>query len=483
MRRGRGFLVVFAGVIALQCAAVACGGSNSPIVVHAPEDAGASDASSPEAGADAAAPDAKHEGAPDASSDQGAPEASTGDATADQSPGDAAADQTTADAPGDQSATDAGADQTAIDATPDQSTADSGGDATAEAGSAACGNSIRESGEQCDDGNTVSFDGCSAACQFEQDTRATKVLMEWGTDSSCGANATGGAFGTSSTVRNAVQSMIDTNVQAGGISVLLTYLGIQNLSGASGAASVGSVTGTPEYPDASTYNGTADLDWWYAVDPTALSGGQIASKLLPGTFTGATLTAGPGTVWVSFSAGQTLEMVNTTLHLPVGASSVPVETAGTTPPGHVPGEHLDPAVSSFATGGGTNTAATGYVCGAITAASLATSVIPSALLPGGADQCNQGYTTANSMLDVFVGGCSASVFNVTVIKSTQPDTNDPDAPAAGAGGAYTLSASASTRMVNGCKDKSGATVSLSACLAAAAYSSYLHLAVDRVVLR
>lgn len=39
--------------------------------------------------------------------------------------------------------------------------------ATGEAVGAVCGNGIIESGEQCDDGNTVSGDGCSATCQTE----------------------------------------------------------------------------------------------------------------------------------------------------------------------------------------------------------------------------------------------------------------------------------------------------------------------------
>jgi hypothetical protein len=125
------------------------------------------------------------------------------------------------------------------------------------------------------------------------------------------------------------------------------------------------------------------------------------------------------------------------------------------------------------------------VCGRITAESLATSSIPAALLPGGSDACNEGYTTANSMLDVFVGGCKTSVFQITVINAgSQPDTFDPDATAAGAGAPYKLSASsAATKVVDTCVDKSNTKVSLATCLSAAAYSSYMHLAVDRVILR
>jgi cysteine-rich repeat protein len=35
--------------------------------------------------------------------------------------------------------------------------------------SARCGDGILDSGEQCDDGNNVSGDGCSATCQTELD--------------------------------------------------------------------------------------------------------------------------------------------------------------------------------------------------------------------------------------------------------------------------------------------------------------------------
>ena len=33
--------------------------------------------------------------------------------------------------------------------------------------SSTCGNSLRETGEECDDGNTISGDGCSASCYIE----------------------------------------------------------------------------------------------------------------------------------------------------------------------------------------------------------------------------------------------------------------------------------------------------------------------------
>jgi cysteine-rich repeat protein len=501
--------------------AASCGGSDNPIVVGPGATDSGSDSTS--SGSDAAAdhatggPDAPHDATghdgADATSnggdsgDTGTAEAGTGDTgTADTGAADTGAADTGAADTGvadtgiadtgvadtgvaDTGVADTGtADTGTVDTGPaDTGTAETGpadtgaGDAPADSGPPVCGDGVREPPEQCDDGNTTSFDGCSSTCTFEQSTRATKVRMDWTTDGNCGANAVGSAFGLAA--HTPVQNMIDSSVQTGAVTVLLTYLALQDLTGASGTTSVGSVTGLPEFGDAGAYNGTADLDWWYLVDPASLNGGQIASKLLPGTFGPTGLSAGPGTVWVSFAAGEQLKMVQTSLSLPIGASNTPIETTAL-PPGHLPGEHLDPALTSFATGGGTNVTPTGWVCGGITAASLSTSSIPSALLPGGSNACNEGYTTANSMLDVFVGGCTTSIFRITVIASTQPDGHDPDSPAAGAGAPYMLSASsAATKVVDTCRDGSNAMVSLPTCLAAATYSTYLHLAVDRVILR
>jgi cysteine-rich repeat protein len=486
--------------------AAACGGSDSPIVVGpgagldsgddstSPVDANANGdhtTGGPDAPAGDAPADVKGDATTGGDASEGGSLSDAADATSGEtgpvdsgggdsgSPDTGTADTGTPDTGSPDTGTpDAGADTGG----PDTGSKDAAPEASPEAGPAVCGDGVREPPEQCDDGNTTSFDGCSSACAFEQSTRATKVALDWTTDATCGANAIGKAFGSG--VHTAVQNMIDSSVASGAVTVLLTYLSLQDLAGKTGTTNVGSVTGLPSYADAGAYDGSADLDWWYPVDPSSLSGGQIVSKLLPGTFSAAGLSAGPGTVWVSFSAGQQLKMVQTSLSLPIGATSKPLTSTGL-PPGHLAGEHLDTTLVSFSTGGGANAAPTGSVCGRITAKSLATSSIPSALLAGGADACNEGYTTANSMLDVFIGGCKTSIFQVVVINAaSQPDTVDPDSPAAGTGPLYKLSASsATTKNVDTCKDGSGATVDLQTCLAAAAYSSYMHLAVDRVILR
>ena len=38
-----------------------------------------------------------------------------------------------------------------------------------------CGNGIVEPGEQCDDGNTLNFDGCSSTCRLEAGCIVTDV--------------------------------------------------------------------------------------------------------------------------------------------------------------------------------------------------------------------------------------------------------------------------------------------------------------------
>jgi hypothetical protein len=124
------------------------------------------------------------------------------------------------------------------------------------------------------------------------------------------------------------------------------------------------------------------------------------------------------------------------------------------------------------------------MCGNVSANSLANTAVPAALQPGGNTPCTENYTAANRVLDVFIVGCHVKVLGVSfsVIKATQPDQVDPAAPAAGAGAPYKLSVDG-TKRVNACTDKSGAAVALTACLNAAAYSSFFKFATDRVIIK
>jgi uncharacterized protein (TIGR03382 family) len=60
---------------------------------------------------------------------------------------------------------------------------------------AACGNGIVESGETCDDGNTVSNDGCSATCTTETVTPGDDEPPPVTAKDGGGCNTTGGGSG------------------------------------------------------------------------------------------------------------------------------------------------------------------------------------------------------------------------------------------------------------------------------------------------
>lgn len=351
---------------------------------------------------------------------------------------------------------------------------DDGGDAASPEAApvAVCGNGAREPGEQCDDGNTTNLDGCSGTCQFEQLHRVNSLQIQFGTDSSCTANALGGSIG--SQAKSQFQQTVSGGVTSGEISMALDFMGLANVTGAtSGAVTLGALAGTPA--TGSGYSGARDLDWWYSLAASTLDANRNPTATMAGSIASGSLTAGPGSMSISLTLGgatpSPINLSNVMLAARLGAASTPTVSKGGTP-GHLASENLDPALESFATTSG------GTLCGNISAASLANVPVPSQLAQGGADACSAGYTSANSMLDVLVGGCSYFFF--TIIGATQPDQVDATAPAAGAGGPYSLTAD-SDNAVNGCVDGSGASVDLPTCLAAAAYSAYFQFTTDRVI--
>ncbi|HEV2114077.1 MAG TPA: hypothetical protein VGR50_07985 [Terriglobales bacterium] len=116
------------------------------------------------------------------------------------------------------------------------------------------------------------------------------------------------------------------------------------------------------------------------------------------------------------------------------------------------------------------------MCGDFNAAPLAAITIPS-ILAGAA--CNQNYSTSDTLLDVLVGGCTLVI--LPIVAPTQPDSFDPNAPVAGAGGPYTLVETSGH--VTSCKDKTSATVDLNTCLGAATYSAYFTFGTQRVIIK
>ena len=347
-----------------------------------------------------------------------------------------------------------------------------------------CGDAYRDGtrGEQCDDGNVVNLDACDGACKFEQTHRVTSLQMLWDEDAYCTVNALGGAVG--SAARNSFQGDINTGVRDGSVSSLFTFAAGADLAGASGPATIGSLSGNPT-TNAAPYDGRASLDWWYTPNPEHIDANRKARAMLTGSFSGSTLDA-TGTMNLMISVGgglANMAVYGAKLQMAVSAVNTPAVAAANAPPGHVAAEHLAPNLQSFSAGGNTSSSPNARMCGNVSAASLNETPVPLTLLPGGSYPCKQGYTTANRFIDVLVNGCTAKVFiDITVIRPTPPDQVTGQ-PAAGQGAPYTLQIDPSSKRVTGCQDKSGASVSLQSCLAAAAYSVSFRYATNRVIVR
>ncbi len=183
------------------------------------------------------------------------------------------------------------------------------------------------------------------------------------------------------------------------------------------------------------------------------------------------------------SSTTVLRLSSAKLQVLVGANTAPASSFGGMTPGHVPAEHLDPALQSFSTLGQNNANFAGKLCADISTRSLAQAPVPSELLPTGALPCTEGYSAANSFLDVIVSGCTVNLgIPVLAISPSQPDKADPAAPVGGAGAPYKLVASVQ-KNITACTDKNNTVVNINTCLDAAAYSSYFRFAMDRVILK
>lgn len=341
-----------------------------------------------------------------------------------------------------------------------------------------CGNAVREPLEQCDDGNHRNLDGCDASCRFEQVHRINSLQLQDGTASGCPANAFGAALTPQALLGS--QIVTETSVATGATSILLHFLGLDDLTGTDDAAvEVGIGSGAPVQPGSVPYD--ARPDWWYLADPALLDGQRQPLHRLAGSIAANRLRAGPGGAFLNLGLPNqfvSLWTSSLTIDLATGASSTPAASTGL-PPGHLAVENLDPALQSFASAG----VPTGNLCGNVSAHSLAQTLAPPAVQVGQLTACIQYYTAANSLLDVLVSGCDIPGLVLSLSAPTQPDASDPNAPPAGAGPPYTLLVNEATRKVSGCRDGSGALVDLSGCLQDAAYSVHFAFTSDRAIAR
>jgi hypothetical protein len=284
--------------------------------------------------------------------------------------------------------------------------------------------------------------------------------MSFNTDTFCTANALGGA------IRSLAQGQIGTaltdGVTDGSISIELAALGLDDLSGTNDPTlSLGILTGSPVA--GTGYNGTNDLDWWYTTSASVINASRVPTTQAMASISSKTLNAGPNDISITISLGgtpATLNMLAAKLRGNIGAVSTPLASTGGTP-GHLATEHLNPSLQSYAT------MSAGQLCGNVTAGSLAAVPIPSALL----SNCSQ-YTTANSLLDVIVGGCTVVVFQV--IAPTQPDKTRSGT------GFFTFQTNGAHQVIS-CQNQMSQPVALATCLSDAAYSSSFKFTTDRVI--
>jgi cysteine-rich repeat protein len=333
-----------------------------------------------------------------------------------------------------------------------------------------CGDGVRAGAEQCDDGNTTNLDGCDSACRFEQCHRVNSLSIGLPpnnlTTTFCPKNALGSAI-TGSLAQGQISDALSGGVKDGSITISLKAFGLDDLTGtADPSLALGVLTGSP-VTGTTTYDGTADLDWWYTTAATVIDAMRNPTTMLAATIAAKVINAGPSNITITISlAGTpaTLDMLRAKLRGNIGNPNKPLVSTGGTP-GHLPSENLDPALQSFATVTG------GELCGDVTAASLAAVAAPSALVGCGFLSCSQCYTAQNTLLDIIVSGCNIAF--TQQIKATQPDA------ARVVGDVYKLTVGTGRR-VTGCT-KNGQPAALADCLADAAYSSFFRFSTDRVI--
>jgi len=162
----------------------------------------------------------------------------------------------------------------------------------------------------------------------------------------------------------------------------------------------------------------------------------------------------------------TMDMVNSKLKATTGTVTTPTASSGGTP-GHLVAEHLDSALTSFSVMG---SGGAGELCGQTTAQSLANTAVPS-VLQSGFGKCDANYTTANSLLDVYISGCH-NLLGGQLVTATQPDTSRD-------GATYHFTANAS-KVVTSCT-RNGSADTLSDCLANATYTTLGNFTTVRVI--
>jgi len=364
-----------------------------------------------------------------------------------------------------------------------------------------CGNGILEVGEDCDDGNTANLDGCDSACRFEEAARVTSLQQQFAPDTFCTKNALGEAI--SATAQTTIQATWDFPIADGSLTLLFKFLGFIDPSGAKSTFKLGFLDALPirfnQQTDgtfADNYSGVSDLDWWYYLrDPGAVDASGTPRSQLAGEVTNGHVTAGPGTIdnlrLLFALEPTTVKLFNATIDATFDTTlSKPTEATMATPPGHVPAEHLSPALSTYESSG--ISSSLGALCSDVSVQSLADTLMPGLLTlcadpsdaTGATPEFFRGdpYHPDNHLLDAFIVGCQFFSFDadgnpafVPTIVPTQPDGSRD-------GSTYVFGFDPVTHQVTSCT-KDGQVADLNGCYANATYSSSFKFAADRVIIR
>ena len=306
---------------------------------------------------------------------------------------------------------------------------------------------------------------------FDAAQKMTTLAFQFGTDSFAATNRFGSAF--TSGAQSEINDGLTSDIDDGTVCILIEMPGLTDLMGFNQSPlNIAIVSSEPV--SAPGYNPGSDLDWWYNPNQSDLGSNGVPTNQIAAFIAAKVLNANGGRFSLTPSLlnpatnGGRLDLSSVVLQATVGsATTTLLESANGLPPGHLAAENLPAGAQAFAT------MASGKLRGNISAASLAATPIPAALVGNGS-----GYTATNTWLDVLIGGYLEDGV-LTLINATQPDQSDPAAPVVGAGAPYKFFAT--NKSVTSAEDKNGTTVSLSDALNAAAYSSYFTFTTGRVI--
>ena len=346
-----------------------------------------------------------------------------------------------------------------------------------------CGNGRLDPGEECDDGNTVNLDGCDSACKLEQDARVTDLMQQFAPDQFCTRNVFGLAL--TAAAQQTIQQTWQDPVSTGAQNIVFKFVGTNGALGPSSSESfsLGFVNATPFNVDPNNppanYDGTNDLDWWYIVDPASVDTTGNPTIQLPANVSDGHISAGPGKITLNLLfalSPATVDLFNTkvdaTFDPTLGKPTI--STDGSTP-GHRTSEHLNPNLQTYIS------SSAGEMCSDVGAQSLFNTPIPTLLQavcqadnPMGGDPISV-FTTDNTLLDVFVHGCSIFDNPAAQVQVTQPDGSLD-------GSTYQFGFDPVTLKTATCT-KDGQPADLDECLANATFSSAFTFTSDRVIIR